>query len=159
MSSFKQCKCLLGTFSFLFPGWEDFSFLFFTGSSGSSFLHSKPQRQGWQILSAYRLAGRTNGYFCVGYPCHVVSSFPTSVSSPGAFPPTGFRPSAPANKALAPGSLWTWLVIRTATLNSVRSQYHSTSYTLYHTPSATCVSLERNWFNFCWRSLSSPRPV
>ncbi len=25
-------------------------------------------------------------------------------------PPTGFRPSAPANRALAPGSDWTWFV-------------------------------------------------
>lgn len=34
------------------------------------------------------------------------------------WPPTGLRPSAPWNSALAPGSLWTWFVIRTATLNS-----------------------------------------
>jgi hypothetical protein len=25
-------------------------------------------------------------------------------------------------------------------------------------PSAMCASLDRNWFNFCWRSASSPRP-
>lgn len=28
------------------------------------------------------------------------------------WPPTGLRPSAPANRALAPGSLWTWFVYR-----------------------------------------------
>ena len=26
------------------------------------------------------------------------------------WPPTGLRPSAPAKRAFAPGSLWTWLV-------------------------------------------------
>lgn len=38
-------------------------------------------------------------------------------------PPIGLRPSAPAKSALAPGSLWTWLVKSTATLNSGYGQY------------------------------------
>ena len=34
------------------------------------------------------------------------------------WPPMGLRPSAPANSALAPGSDWTWFVMKTTILNS-----------------------------------------
>jgi hypothetical protein len=66
-------------------------------------------------------------------------------------PPTGLRPSAPAKSALAPGSLWTWFVIRTATLNSKRiwSADVCSEGTGQSLPSAMCVNLERNWLSFC----------
>jgi len=49
------------------------------------------------------------------------------------WPPTGLRPSAPANRALAPGSLWTWFVKSTATLNSAIISVNTEYVSLFST--------------------------